>query len=84
MLIAPHLPFQQGQRVLLHLDGRDQRIQLTRRQVLSGSFNQFEYRSLEAPAPAPGASAAEGKSVTALRLVGEPGPVGFDSLWESL
>lgn len=83
MLIAPHLPFQQGQKIVLNLDGREQAVQLTRRHALSGSFNQFEYRSLEA-APAAPRAAADGKSVTALRLVGEPDPVGFDSLWESL
>lgn len=78
MLIAPHLPFQQGQRVLLHLDGRDQRIQLTRRQVLSGSFNQFEYRSLES------VETPKRKPFTALSLVDDTAAEGFDSLWQSL
>lgn len=78
MLIAPHLPFQQGQRVLLHLDGRDQRILLTRRHILSGSFNQFEYHSLEA------AEASKRKSFTALSLVDDTAAEGFDSLWQSL
>ncbi|MCQ4346278.1 molecular chaperone [Pseudomonas stutzeri] len=81
LLIAPHLPFQQGQKVLLNLDGREQPVQLTRRHGLSGSFNQFEYRPLEAqPAPPP----TSGTSVTTLRLVGDGEPLGFDSLWESL
>lgn len=79
LLIAPHLPFQQGQRVLLHVDGRDQRILLTRRHVLSGSFNQFEYRSLE-----PAAAAPERKPFTALSLVEDVPAEGFDSLWQSL
>lgn len=78
VLIAPHLPFQQGQRVLLHLDGRDQRILLTRRHVLSGSFNQFEYRSLEV------ADVPERKPFTALSLVDDTLAEGFDSLWQSL
>ncbi|SDS87000.1 hypothetical protein [Pseudomonas oryzae] len=78
LLIAPHLPFQQGQRVLLHVDGRDQRILLSRRHVLSGSFNQFEYRSLD-PAEAP-----KRKPVTALSLVDDGPAEDFDSLWQSL
>ena len=78
MLIAPHLPFQQGQRVLLHVDGKDQRILLTRRQVLSGSFNQFEYRALES------AETPKRKSFTALSLVDDTAAEGFDSLWHSL
>ncbi len=78
LLIAPHLPFQQGQRVLLHVDGRDQRILLSRRHVLSGSFNQFEYRSLD-PAEAP-----KRKQVTALSLVDDGPAEDFDSLWQSL
>ena len=78
LLIAPHLPFQQGQKVQLNLDGREQSILLTHRHALSGNFNQFEYRPLET------APAHERKPVTAWRLVGDPGPEGFDSLWESL
>jgi len=78
MLIAPHLPFQQGQKVQLNLDGREQPILLTQRHALSSNFNQFEYRPLETAAP------HERKPVTAWRLVGDPGPEGFDSLWESL
>lgn len=79
MLIAPHLPFQQGQKVQLNLDGQEQSILLTQRHTLSGSFNQFEYRPLETAT-----AAHERKPVTAWRLVGDPGPEGFDSLWESL
>lgn len=78
LLIAPHLPFQQGQKVQLNLDGREQTILLTHRHALSGNFNQFEYRPLAT------ATAHERKPVTAWRLVGDPGPEGFDSLWESL
>ena len=78
MLIAPHLPFQQGQRVRLHVDGQDQNILLTRRHVLSGSFNQFEYRSLET------VQAPKRKSFTALSLVDDTPLEGFDSLWQSL
>lgn len=83
MLIAPHLPFQQGQKILLNLDGQEQAVQLTHRHALSGSFNLFEYR---APAVVSSAdtAGADGKPVTALRLLGDSAPVGFDSLWESL
>ncbi len=82
LLIAPTLPFQQGQKIFLNLDGKEQAVQLTRRHTLSGSFNQFEYRPLEAPAPR--TEPADGKPVTTLRLAGDSEPVGFDSLWESL
>ncbi|HYQ38316.1 MAG TPA: molecular chaperone, partial [Pseudomonas sp.] len=78
LLIAPHLPFQQGQKILLNLDGEIQRILLTRRHALGDSFNQFEYRRLDTPAE------SERKPVTGLRIVGETEEEGFDSLWESL
>jgi hypothetical protein len=78
LLIAPHLPFQQGQRILLNLDGELQRLLLTRRHALSDSFNQFEYHRLDTPAE------SERKPVTGLRIVSEEEEEGFDSLWESL
>lgn len=85
LLIAPTLPFQQGQKVLLNLDGQERAVQLTRRHALSGSFNQFEYRPLETPAPrGEPARPGDGKSITSLRLLGDSEPLGFDSLWESL
>lgn len=77
-LIAPHLPFQQGQKILLNLDGEVQRILLTHRHALSDSFNQFEYRRLDAPVD------LERKPVTGLSIVSEEPAEGFDSLWESL
>ena len=79
LLIAPHLPFQQGQKILLNLDGREQRILLGRRFPLSDSFNQFEFRPLEETATAP-----ERKPLTGLQMIGGPEAEGFDSLWESL
>ncbi len=78
LLIAPHLPFQPGHKVQLNLDGKEQAIQLADKQPLSGSFNQFEYRALVVAQP------TERKPFTAWRLVGDPEPEGFDSLWESL
>ena len=79
LLIAPHLPFQQGQKVLLNLDGEIQRILLTQRHPLGESFNQFEFRRLEEPG-----AEAQRKPVTGLRIVGEGTEEGFDSLWQSL
>ena len=79
LLIAPHLPFQQGQKVLLNLDGEIQRILLTQRQPLGESFNQFEFRRLDDTD-----QTAPRKPVTGLRIADEAAEEGFDSLWQSL
>ena len=78
LLIAPTMPFQQGQKIMLNIDGEVQRILLTQRQALSDSFSQFEYRQLDTPIE------PERKPVTGLSIVGEAREEGFDSLWESL
>ena len=77
-LIAPRLPFQEGQKVLINQDGEEHRALLRRRQNGSGSYNQFEYQLVglatnpqETPVTSRGA-----QGIT----VGED----FDSLWKSL
>ncbi|MES2821381.1 MAG: molecular chaperone [Pseudomonadota bacterium] len=78
-LITPRLPFQEGNKVLINLSGQERRAVLSRRQSSTGSFNQFEYRSIvEAEAP------ASGKPVTAPTRAGQDGEEDFDSLWKSL
>ncbi|MET1077501.1 MAG: molecular chaperone [Pseudomonas sp.] len=78
-VITPRLPFQEGNKVLVNLGGKEQRAILSHRQTSTGSFNQFEYRSVdEQPEP------VAGKPVTAPASAGEAGEEDFDSLWKSL
>ncbi|MGY4492080.1 molecular chaperone [Pseudomonas sp. TE3610] len=55
-LIAPRLPFQEGQKVMINTHGEENRANLGRKVSSTGSFNQFEFRILEA---APAAAQAE-------------------------
>jgi hypothetical protein len=77
-LITPRLPFQEGNKVLINLNGNEQRAVLSRKQTSTGSFTQFEYRSVD-PADSP-----QGKPVTAPAPQAKPGEEDFDSLWKSL
>lgn len=74
-LLAPRLPFQEGNKVMINTNGDERRAGLTKRLTSTGSFNQFEYKTLEKPAPAHSAdhnaSAAQAEE-------------DFDSLWKSL
>jgi hypothetical protein len=47
-LLAPRLPFQEGNKVLINTHGEEHRAGLDRRVASTHSFNQFAYRSLEA------------------------------------
>ncbi|MBX9406713.1 molecular chaperone [Pseudomonas baetica] len=47
-LLAPRLPFQEGNRVLINTQGEEHPAGLDRRVASTHSFNQFAYRSLEA------------------------------------
>lgn len=72
-LLAPRLPFQEGNKVLINTNGQERRAGLDRRVSSTNSFNQFAYRSLETsknanPAGGDVAGAEED----------------FDSLWKSL
>ncbi|HBX57137.1 MAG TPA: molecular chaperone [Pseudomonas sp.] len=77
-LITPRLPFQEGNKVLINLSGTERRAVLSRRQTSSGSFSQFEYRSVEQ------VPTALGKPVTAPGTRSAGGEEDFDSLWKSL
>jgi hypothetical protein len=74
-LLAPRLPFQEGNKVIINTNGEERPAILSKRLASTGSFNQFEYRHLEQPAPldAPAASAEGGN-----------GEENFDSLWKDL
>lgn len=59
-LIAPRLPFQEGQKVMINTHGEENRAHLGRKVSSTGSFNQFEFRLLEtAPAAAQAGSEFE-------------------------
>jgi hypothetical protein len=77
-LITPRLPFQEGNKVLINLNGSEQRAILSRKQTSTGSFSQFEYRKVEA------ASSSQGTPVTAPSRQAKAGEEDFDSLWKSL
>ncbi|MGB4073801.1 molecular chaperone [Pseudomonas sp.] len=77
-LITARLPFQEGNKVSINLNGNEHRAVLSRRQTSTGSFNQFEYRGVEQP------TSEHGKPVTAQKSRGPGGEEDFDSLWKSL
>ncbi|MHA6492324.1 molecular chaperone [Pseudomonas borbori] len=77
-LITPRMPFQEGNKVLINLNGTERRALLSRRQTSTGSFSQFEYRNLEL------APEDHGKPVTAPKSRVPGGEEDFDSLWKSL
>jgi hypothetical protein len=77
-LITPRLPFQEGNKVMINLNGTERRALLSRRQTSTGSFNQFDYRSFEQP------PSDHGKPVTAPESLSPAGEEDFDSLWKSL
>ncbi|MFC5696869.1 molecular chaperone [Pseudomonas sp. GCM10022186] len=77
-LITPRLPFQEGNKVQINLQGDEHRAVLTRRLTSTGSFNQFEYRIFEQSPP------PEGKPVTGPGSQAQGGEEDFDSLWKSL
>ena len=69
-LLAPRLPFQEGNKVMINTNGEERRAGLEQRVASTNSFNQFAYRSLETARNdnAAGSGAEEE----------------FDSLWKSL
>ena len=46
-LLAPRLPFQEGNKVMINTHGEERRVGLERRLASTNSFNQFAYRPLE-------------------------------------
>ena len=77
-LITARLPFQEGNKVMINLNGTERRALLSRRQTSTGSFNQFEYRGVEQ------VGSEQGKPVTAPKGRTPGGEEDFDSLWKSL
>lgn len=77
-LITPRLPFQEGSKVLININGKERRAVLSQKQVSTGSFSQFEYHDLEQKA------AHHATSVTASGTQRPAGEEDFDSLWKSL
>ncbi|WP_341303867.1 molecular chaperone [Pseudomonas sp. TMP25] len=77
-LITARLPFQEGNKVSINLNGSEHRAVLSRRQTTTGSFNQFEYRGVEQT------NNEQGKPVTAPKSRAPGGAEDFDSLWKSL
>ncbi|MFL1528451.1 molecular chaperone [Pseudomonas sp. O230] len=72
-LLAPRLPFQEGQKVLINTNGEERRAGLDRRVSSTNSFNQFAYRSLETARN----DNAAGSGVGGVEEE-------FDSLWQTL
>jgi hypothetical protein len=68
-ILAPCLPFQEGNHVMINIAGEERRGALQHRRAGSGSYNQFEYQTFDAPKSA--------------RNDSGPGQE-FDSLWTSL
>lgn len=77
-LITPRLPFQEGSKVLINNQGVEHRATLTRRQLSTGSFSQFEYHRANQE------EATGGTPVTASQSQKPAGEEDFDSLWKSL
>ncbi len=73
-LIAPRLPFRTGQKVSLMRNGKETRVQLTRKINSTAAFNQFEFRRLSSATNDTQEAAAKQK----------PHDSGFDNLWDSL
>jgi hypothetical protein len=49
MLIAPRLPFHEGCKITINIQGEEHRALLARQHDATGSFNRFVYQWLEAP-----------------------------------
>ncbi|MEB0048798.1 MULTISPECIES: molecular chaperone [unclassified Pseudomonas] len=72
-LLAPRLPFQEGNNVMINTNGTERRAGLDRRVASTNSFNQFAYRSLETA-----------KSETVVGTDAVVAQEDFDSLWNLL
>lgn len=77
-MIVPRIPFQEGNKVKVAVEGEEYRALLTSRLSNTASFSQFEYRRLDVE------QAASGTPVTAPASVFASGEEDFDSLWKSL
>jgi hypothetical protein len=70
-LLAPRMPFQEGNKVIINTQGEERPAGLGLKMTSTGSFNQFEYHLLEVPKPSPAADDAAPEE-------------DFDSLWKDL
>ena len=77
-LITPCMPFQEGNKVLISLNGVETRAILDRRVSFTGSFRQFEFRESQDNLAQILATQPENKNTS------QPGGEDFDSLWKSL
>lgn len=77
-VITPRLPFQEGNKVMINIRGVERRAVLSSRQTSTGSFSQFEYRSVEQT------TEHERTPVTPAQTRVPGGEEDFDSLWKSL
>ncbi|TBU87277.1 molecular chaperone [Phytopseudomonas dryadis] len=77
-LITPRLPFQEGSKVMLNINGQERRAVLSHKQTSTGSFSQFEYRDVEHK------KADHATPVTGSGSHAPTGEEDFDSLWKSL
>jgi hypothetical protein len=77
-LVTPRLPFQEGSKVQINLNGKEHKAVLGLRQTSTGSFSQFEYRSVEQPGEEANRPSAPGEGQS------RPSEEDFDSLWKSL
>ncbi|KPW48729.1 Molecular chaperone [Pseudomonas amygdali pv. mori] len=69
-VLAPRLPFQEGNKVMINVAGEERRASLSNRQVSSASYNQFEYQMYDAPKATEAEKARPDQE--------------FDSLWGTL
>lgn len=76
-LIAPRIPFQEGQKVAINQQGKELRAILSKRSMHTGSFSQFEYRLLAVTQPV-----VETHTIPPVKPVTKSED--FDSLWKSL
>lgn len=72
-LLAPRLPFEEGNKVMINTNGEERRAGLDRRVASTNSFNQFAYRSLEV---------ARNDNAAGSGVVSSEED--FDSLWKTL
>lgn len=69
-ILAPRLPFQEGHSVMINIAGKERGGILNNRRASSGSYNQFEYETFEAPTQTEDDTPKPDQE--------------FDSLWSSL
>jgi hypothetical protein len=78
-IITPRIPFQEGNKVMININGKVRRALLGQKLIGTSSFSQFEYRELE-PLNKQPSSAASAPSGSRNPSKEED----FDSLWKSL